>query len=89
MPKEETKTSHRRKIKGTVISDKMDKTIVIKLVRFKRHPKYHKVYKVSKKFKIHDAKNEAKIGDEIIAESCRPISRDKYFNLIKIIKKES
>jgi small subunit ribosomal protein S17 len=78
--------SHQTKIRGIVKSDKMDKTVVIEVVTLKRHLLYQKVYKVSKRFKIHDKKNEAKIGDEITAESCKPISKDKHFVLVKILK---
>lgn len=74
------------KITGFVVSDKMNKTIVIEVGYLKKHPRYLKVYKVSKKIKVHDEKNEAKMGDLVEAEACRPRSRDKSFILVKIIK---
>lgn len=76
----------KRQFQGTVISDKMDKTIVVEIRRIKKHPKYLKRYFVSKKFKVHDEKNEAKIGDKVIFEECRPISKDKRWKLIQIVK---
>jgi len=68
---------------GTVVSDKMDKTVVVKVSSRKRHPKYHKAYTVSKKFKAHDEKNEYKTGDKVIIESTRPISKDKRFKVLQ------
>jgi small subunit ribosomal protein S17 len=78
----------RRRFQGTVVSDKMDKTIVVLVTRIKEHPKYHKRYKVQKKYKVHDEKNEAKVGDEVIFEECRPISKEKRWRLIKIVKSQ-
>ncbi len=83
--KKQTKIS--RRLKGVVISDKMDKTAVVKVVRMRIHPKYKKMYKVSKKYKVHDEKNEAKTGQEVMIEECRPLSKEKKWRLIQIIKK--
>ncbi|MFN3301542.1 MAG: 30S ribosomal protein S17 [Patescibacteria group bacterium] len=77
-----------RRFKGVVVSDKMDKTIVVRVERIKVHPKYKKRYKVHKKFKVHDEKNEAKVNDWVIFEECRPISKEKKWRLVSIIKKE-
>ncbi|MGC9049190.1 MAG: 30S ribosomal protein S17 [Patescibacteria group bacterium] len=74
----------KRRFQGIVVSDKMDKTIVVLVNRIKKHPKYHKRYKVHKKYKVHDEKNEAKIGDQVIFEECRPLSKEKRWKLIKI-----
>ena len=63
--------------RGVVISDKLDKTIVVKVNTFKEHPKYKKRYMSSKKYKVHDEKNQFKVGDKVSFRSCRPISRDK------------
>ena len=71
---------------GMVVSDKMDKTVVVKVSSRKRHPKYHKAYTVSKKFKAHDEKNEFKTGDKVVIESTRPISKDKRFKVISKVK---
>lgn len=80
-------TNEKRKIKifqGIVVSDKMNKTIVIEVSRIKKHPKYQKRYLVHKKYKVHDEKKQAKIGDRVIFQECRPISKDKKFRLIEI-----
>lgn len=68
---------------GTVVSNKMDKTVVVKVDVTKRHPKYHKSYTKSYKFKAHDADNSSEIGDKVVIESCRPMSRDKRFVVVK------
>ncbi|OHA16126.1 MAG: 30S ribosomal protein S17 [Candidatus Tagabacteria bacterium RIFCSPLOWO2_01_FULL_42_9] len=68
-----------RKLKGIVISDKMAKTVVVKVERYKKHPLYKKYVKKSKNYKAHDEKNEYKIGDKVIIEESRPLSRDKHF----------
>jgi len=77
----------KRKIEGTVISDKMDKTVVVKVERFKKHPLYHKIMKVSKHFKAHNANNEAKEGDYVIIEETRPLSKEKRWRVVQIVKK--
>lgn len=69
-------------LKGVVISDKMNKTIVVAVTRLKKHPKYKKYYKVTKKYKVHDEKNEYKVGDRVIIAECRPISREKRWRVI-------
>ncbi len=69
-------------IKGRVISDKMDKTIVVAVDSFKTHPKYLKKYKSTKKYKIHDPENKYKIGDSVEFIQCRPISKDKKFKVL-------
>ena len=73
-----------KKFKGTVVSKKMDKTIVVKVNRIKIHPLYKKRYTVSKRYKVHDPKEEAKIEDKVIFEECRPISKGKRWRLINI-----
>ena len=71
-----------RSMKGVVSSDKMDKTIVVVISRLKKHAKYHKRYLTSKKYKVHDPKNQFKIGDEVSFVSCKPISKDKKWKVI-------
>jgi small subunit ribosomal protein S17 len=71
---------------GVVVGDKMDKTVVVSVSRFIEHPKYGKFYKVSKKYKAHDANNEYKVGDKVEIVSTRPISKDKKFRVNKLIK---
>jgi small subunit ribosomal protein S17 len=88
---EETKqvveTSHRRRIQGVVISDKMEKTIVVETESYKAHPIYKKRVQARKKYKVDDRNNEAKVGDVVIFEECRPLSHDKHFRLVEIVKK--
>lgn len=73
----------RRQLSGVVVSDKMDKTIVVKVDRTVVHPKYHKRYVVSKRYKVHDPVNEHKIGDKVTIEETRPLSKDKCFRVVK------
>ncbi len=70
------------KLQGKVISDKMDKTVVVEVERVKEHPRYKKRFKVHKKYKAHDEKKECKIGDVVIIEETRPISKDKKWRVI-------
>ncbi len=77
-----------RKVRlGTVTSDKMEKTITVSVETVKRHPLYKKTIKTSKKYKVHDENNEAKTGDIVRIMETRPISKDKRFRLIEIVKK--
>ncbi|MBP6908453.1 MAG: 30S ribosomal protein S17 [Candidatus Pacebacteria bacterium] len=75
-------TQSNKTLKGIVVSDKMDKTIVVKVTRFVEHPKYGKRLKKSKKYKAHDEGNVKKIGDNVEIEETRPISKDKKFKVI-------
>lgn len=77
----------RQRIIGKVISDKMQKTIVVVSETFKMHPLYKKYVKHRTKYYVHDEKGEAKIGDEVLIEETRPISKLKRWRLVKIIKK--
>jgi len=69
-------------LKGVVVSDKMDKTVVVSVSRFIKHPKYGKYYKVNKKYKAHDEENKCKLGDKVEITETRPISKDKRFKVI-------
>ncbi len=73
----------KRRLIGTVFSDKMQKTVVVSVERLVEHPKYEKRYKVHKKYKAHDEKNECKVGDRVVIEECRPISKEKRWRVIK------
>ena len=77
-----TITSHKRKLTGKVVSDKMDKTVVVNVQRYVAHKKYGKFYKIDKRYKAHDENNEYKIGDDVIIEECRPLSKDKNFIVV-------
>ena len=72
----------KKKFNGIVVSDKMDKTIVVKVDRVKQHTKYLKRYTVSKKYKVHDEKNQYKEGDKVNFVECRPLSKDKKWRVI-------
>ena len=77
-----------RKIKiGKVISDKMDKTIVVKIDTKFKHPLYNKIQKQTLKIKAHDENNECGIGDTVEIMETRPLSRDKRYRLVKIVEK--
>ena len=69
-------------LKGVVVGDKMDKTVVVSVSRFVKHSLYGKFYKISKKYKAHDAENKYKIGDKVEIVETRPISKDKRFKVI-------
>ena len=77
----------RRSIQGVVTSDKMDKTITVLVETYKRHPKYGKRVLYIKKFKAHDEKNVANVGDVVEIEECRPLSATKRFRLVKVVAK--
>lgn len=81
--KTESKTPRKwRKFEGTVVSDKMQKTIVVLVERTKIHPLYSKRYKLSKKYKVHDPKGQYKVGDKVNFVECRPLSKDKRWRAI-------
>ena len=67
----------KRTLKGVVVSDKMDKTIVVLVERLKQHPRYKKRYKAHKKYKVHDPENKYKKGDKVVIQESKPISKDK------------
>ena len=71
---------------GIVISDKMDKTIVVKIERKAKHPLYGKTVKITKKYKAHDEENVAKVGDKVLIAETRPISRDKRWRLVEVVE---
>ncbi len=70
-------------LKGVVISDKMNKTVVVKVEEYKKHPRYNHSYRSSKKYKAHDEKGEFRTGDKVIIKEVKPISKDKHFVVIK------
>ena len=71
----------RKKFSGVVVSDAMNKTIVVKVDRIKVHPKYGKRFTVSQKYKVHDEKNQFKAGDKANFIECRPLSKDKRWRV--------
>ena len=77
----------RKEFIGTVISDKMQKTRIVKTMRLAKHPKYSRTIKKYNKFKAHDEKNSTKIGDVVRIQETRPLSKEKRFRIIEVIKK--
>ena len=72
----------KRKLEGVVVSDKSDKTVVVKVNRIKKDPKYLKRYTVSKNYQVHDQNNEYKQGDEVVIVETRPISKNKRWRVL-------
>lgn len=77
------KNKIKRQFVGAIVSDKMNKTIIVKVERFIVHPKYKKRYKIIRKYKVHDERNECNIGDKVLFEECRPISKEKRWRVVK------
>jgi small subunit ribosomal protein S17 len=78
------RTTHERKLKGIVTSNKMEKTITVKVDQVRVHAKYGKRYTVSNKYQVHDEKQAAKVGDQVEFIACRPISKMKRWRLLAI-----
>ncbi|MBI3599777.1 MAG: 30S ribosomal protein S17 [Nitrospinae bacterium] len=74
---------------GVVVSDKMDKTVVVAVERIVRHPVFRKTVRRSKKFKVHDEKNESSVGDKVKIIETRPLSKEKRWRLLEIVEKAS
>ena len=74
---------------GLVVSDRMEKTRVVEVTRIKRHPFYQKEIKLKKKFKVHDTKNESRAGDLVKIIECRPLSKDKRWRLLGIVRPDA
>jgi len=79
--------NRRKELVGRVVSDKMDKTIVVSVETYKRHPLYNKRIRYTKKYKAHDEHNEAKEGDLVRIMETRPLSKEKRWRLVEIIEK--
>lgn len=84
---EQTERNHRKVRRGYVVSDKMDKTIVVRLEDRKKHPLYGKVMRKAKKVKVHDEHNTAGIGDLVVIMETRPLSATKRWRLVEIAEK--
>lgn len=78
---------NRKQIVGKVISNKMDKTVVVQIERMLMHPKYHKFVRKTKRVKSHDERNECSVGDIVLVEETRPLSKEKRYRLVKIVEK--
>lgn len=77
--------SKKQSLRGEVISDTMDKTIVVKVDRTYKHPRLHKIMRKSKKYKVHDEKELAKVGDMVEFVEGRPVSKTKYMHLVRVV----
>ena len=84
---EQTTTSKQRERQGVVVSDKMEKTIVVQVTTVKPHAEYKKVVRRTSRLKAHDENNEARTGDTVLVRECRPLSRDKTWRLIKVLQR--
>lgn len=72
---------------GTVVSDKMDKTVVVQVNRTTRHPLYRKVLRRSSRFKAHDEADECKVGDRVLIAECRPLSKEKSWRVVEVVRR--
>jgi small subunit ribosomal protein S17 len=85
MKKDQAK--HAKTFQGVVVSDKMDKTVVVLVNRYVKQPKYGKFQQISKRYKAHDEKNECHVGDKVVIVETTPISKDKTFAIHEVISK--
>jgi len=81
-----SKTGLKKQKIGMVVSDKMDKTRVVRVDRLSRHPLYKKMVKSFQKFKVHDEKNQSKVGDKVKIIETRPLSKEKCWRLVEIVE---
>ncbi|HNZ64208.1 MAG TPA: 30S ribosomal protein S17 [Smithella sp.] len=82
-----TERGNKRTIKGVVISNKMDKTIVVRAERLVKHPVFHKYVRKHVKYKAHDEKNQSKLGDTVLIIESRPLSKEKRWRMLEILEK--
>lgn len=83
----QTERGRRQVLAGTVVSDKMDKTVTIKVERTIMHPLYKRFMKKSQKYVAHDETNDCKIGDRVVITSCRPLSKRKRWRVTEIVER--
>ena len=79
----------RKSREGVVVSDAMQKTRVVRIERVYRHPRYQRVIRMSKKLKAHDEQNESRVGDRVLIEESRPLSKEKRWRIRKILSRAS
>jgi small subunit ribosomal protein S17 len=82
-----TEKQNKKELKGQVVSNKMDKSVVVRVERFVKHSVYKKYIKRAKKYLAHDEKNECNIGDQVKIIKTRPLSKNKYFRVKEIVRK--
>lgn len=78
---------NKRELEGTVVKDKMEKTVVVQIKRQVKHPIFKKYYTVKKKYKAHDQDNQCKVGDMVLIRESKPISKEKRWAVVKVIQK--
>jgi len=83
------RAANKKKMTGIVVKDKMDKTVVIEVEKFSKHPQYKKYIKTKKRYKAHDEENRCKAGDQVLITETRPLSKEKRWVVKEILKKES
>ncbi|MDR2733882.1 MAG: 30S ribosomal protein S17 [Spirochaetota bacterium] len=81
------KITHKKILTGVVVSNKMDKTIVVKVSELSRHPLYGKIIRKSKKVKAHDERNECHLNDVVRVIECRPLSKEKCWRLLELVER--
>jgi small subunit ribosomal protein S17 len=81
------KKRNKKSLQGMVVSNKMDKTVVVTIKRSTQHPLYKKIVRKDKRYKAHDERNECQIGDTVKITECRPLSRDKHFRVVQIVER--
>jgi len=84
---EETTENVTRALTGTIVSDKMNKTVTVLVERKVKHPLYGKIIRLSKKYHAHDENNDFHLGDVVVIEECRPISRSKAWRVARLVEK--
>lgn len=84
-----TPRGHRKAHIGQVVSDRMSKTVVVRVTRLVRHPLYERVVKRYSSFKVHDETNTAKVGDWVTFAPCRPLSKEKRWRLVEVLRRAS
>jgi len=82
-----TQVVHRKTKEGVVVSDKMDKTVVVAVQRLVRHPLYRRVIRRTHRFKAHDEANDCSVGDRVRIMECRPLSREKCWRVIEVLSR--
>ena len=81
-----SQSTGRKHLVGKVVSDRMTQTLVVEVTRLVRHPVYRRVMRRAKKFKVHDPGLKPKVGDEVRIEETRPISKDKRWRLVEVVR---
>jgi small subunit ribosomal protein S17 len=80
-------TGRRKQRKGTVVSDKMDKSVVVAVIRVRRHPLYKKTVRSTKKYLAHSPQNDVHIGDRVLIEETRPLSKQKHWRVLQVLER--